>query len=320
MRQAKDAEPWIQGNQTGGDDEKERGNPGPRRGGARAGGRSGGDERVRERADEGRCGRAAGTSEKEAPPYAPEVAEENAANYAPQIDPSNFVDKIDNRYMMFTPGTTFIYEGKTADGPERVETYVSHKTREVLGVKCTVVRDKAFLNGKLSEDTFDWYAQDKEGNVWYFGEDTKEYENGKVVSTKGSWEAGVDGAKPGIVMEANPRVGDSYRQEYYEGEAEDMAEVLSLDASGLNDAVSVPYGSFGDVLMTKEWNPLEPRRPRVQVLRARHGAHRRRADPGRNGHERAGGHQDRAVVAPSRELDPAASQGCCILWSSISIV
>jgi len=187
----------------------------------------------------GGAGGDAGTSEKEAPPYAPEVAEENAANYAPQIDPSNFVDKIDNRYMKFTPGTTFVYEGKTADGPERVETYVSHKTREVLGVKCTVVRDKAFLNGKLSEDT-------------------KEYENGKVVSTKGSWEAGVDGAKPGIVMEANPRVGDSYRQEYYEGEAEDTAEVLSLDASGLNDAVSVPYGSFGDVLMTKEWNPLEP--------------------------------------------------------------
>lgn len=206
----------------------------------------------------GGAGGSAGTSEKEAPPYAPEVAEENAANYSPQIDPSNFVDKIANRYMKFTPGTTFVYEGKTADGPERVETYVSHKTREVLGVKCTVVRDKAFLNGKLSEDTFDWYAQDSEGNVWYFGEDTKEYENGKVVSTKGSWEAGVDGAKPGIVMEANPRVGDSYRQEYYEGEAEDMAEVLSLDASGLNDAVSVPYGSFGDVLMTKEWNPLEP--------------------------------------------------------------
>jgi hypothetical protein len=206
----------------------------------------------------GGAGGAAGTSEKEAPPYAPEVAEENAANYAPQIDRSNFVEKIDNRYLMFTPGTTFFYEGKTADGPERVETYVSHKTREVLGVKCTVVRDKAFLNGKLSEDTFDWYAQDGEGNVWYFGEDTKEYENGKVISTKGSWEAGVDGAKPGIVMEANPRVGDSYRQEYYKGEAEDMAEVLSLDASGLDNAVSVPYGSFGDVLMTKEWNPLEP--------------------------------------------------------------
>jgi hypothetical protein len=206
----------------------------------------------------GSAGGAAGTSEKALPPYVPEVAEEKAASYTPQIDPSNFVEKIDNRYMPLTPGTTFAYEGRTADGPERVETYVSHNTREVLGVKCTVVRDKAFLDGKLSEDTFDWYAQDRDGNVWYFGEDTKEYENGKVVSTKGSWEAGVDGAKPGIVMEANPRVGDSYRQEYYEGEAEDTAEVLSLDASGLNDAVTVPYGSFGDVLKTKEWNPLEP--------------------------------------------------------------
>ena len=154
---------------------------------------------------------------------------------------------------MFTPGTTFIYEGKTADGPERVETYVSHKTREVLGVKCTVVRDKAFLNGKLSEDTFDWYAQDKEGNVWYFGEDTKEYENGKVVSTKGSWEAGVDGAKPGIVMEANPRVGDSYRQEYYEGEAEDMAEVLSLD-----EMAQVPFGQFDNALHDEDTSPIEP--------------------------------------------------------------
>ena len=101
------------------------------------------------------AGGAAGTSEK-APPYAPEVAEENTATYAPQMEPSNFVEKIDNRYMPLTPGTTFLYEGKTADGPERVETYVSHNTREVLGVKCTVVRDKAFLSGKLSEDTFDW--------------------------------------------------------------------------------------------------------------------------------------------------------------------
>jgi hypothetical protein len=200
----------------------------------------------------------AGTSGKATPPYAPEVAEQKAADYAPEIDPSNFVERIDNRYLPFTPGTTSVYEGETEDGTERIEVYVTDKTREVLGVKCTVVRDKAFLEGELIEDTFDWYAQDKDGNVWYFGEDTREYENGKVVSTKGSWEAGVDGAKPGIMMEADPRVGGSYRQEYYEGEAEDVAEVLSLAASGLNDSVSVPYGSFDDVLMTKEWNPLEP--------------------------------------------------------------
>ena len=105
----------------------------------------------------------------------------------------------------------------------------------------------------MAEDTFDWFAQDKDGNVWYFGEDSKEYEDGKVVSTEGSWESGVDGAKPGIVMKANPQVGDAYRQEYYEDEAEDMAEVVSL-----NEAVSVPQGSFENCLKTKEWTPLEP--------------------------------------------------------------
>jgi hypothetical protein len=120
-------------------------------------------------------------------------------------------------------------------------------------VKCVVVNDKAWKNGKLIEQTYDWHAQDKEGNVWYFGEDTKEYKNGKVTSTKGSWEAGVDGAKPGIIMEAHPKVGQSYRQEYYEGEAEDMAKVQSL-----NESLTVPYGSFDHVLVTKEWTPLEP--------------------------------------------------------------
>jgi hypothetical protein len=107
--------------------------------------------------------------------------------------------------------------------------------------------------GKLIEKTYDWFAQDNKGTVWYFGEDTKEYENGKVVSTKGSWEAGVDGAKPGILMPAEPKVGHSYHQEYYPGEAMDMARVLSFDAS-----VRVPYGSFDHVLETKEWTPLQP--------------------------------------------------------------
>jgi hypothetical protein len=130
---------------------------------------------------------------------------------------------------------------------------VTDDTRQVMGVECVVVRDKVFLNGGLIEDTFDWYAQDKKGNVWYFGENTKEYENGKVVSTKGSWEAGGDGAMPGIVMQADPKVGETYRQEYYPGEAEDMAKVLSL-----NESATVPYGSFDHLLMTREWTPLEP--------------------------------------------------------------
>src|SRR5215217_1970345 len=116
------------------------------------------------------------------------------------------------------PGTTFLYEG----GTEHDEMRVTHQTRKVMGVECMVVDDRAWEDGKLIEKTYDWFAQDKEGSVWYFGENTKEYEEGKVVSTKGSWEAGVDGAKPGIIMQADPKVGQAYRQEYYKGEAEDM--------------------------------------------------------------------------------------------------
>ena len=115
------------------------------------------------------------------------------------------------------------------------------------------MRDTVTVDDELVEDTYDWYAQDKEGNVWYMGEDSKEYEDGAVVSTEGSWEAGVDGAKPGMIMKGNPQAGDSYRQEYYKGEAEDMAKVISL-----NESVSVPYGSFENCLQTEEWTPLEP--------------------------------------------------------------
>jgi len=173
--------------------------------------------------------------------------------YRKEIDPADFVDRVDNRYFPLTPGTTFVYEGETEDGEAvRVEDYVTHETKQVLGVTCVVVRNRVIENGDLVEETFDWYAQDKDGNVWYFGEDAKEYEAGVVVSTEGSWEAGVDGAMPGIIMEANPQAGDLYRQEYYEGEAEDMAEVLSL-----TESASVTYGSFDNLLMTREWTPLE---------------------------------------------------------------
>jgi len=173
--------------------------------------------------------------------------------YRKEIDPADFVDRVDNRYFPLTPGTTFVYEGETEDGTVRVEDYVTHETKQVLGVTCVVVRNRVIENGDLVEETFDWYAQDKDGNVWYFGEDAKEYEAGVVVSTKGSWEAGVDGAMPGIIMEANPQVGDLYRQEYYKGEAEDMAEVLSL-----TEPASIIYGSFDNLLMTREWALLEP--------------------------------------------------------------
>jgi hypothetical protein len=169
--------------------------------------------------------------------------------YSPNIDPANFVNGIDNKYFPLDPGTTFVYEGNA----QRDEMAVTSDTKKIMGVECVVVDDRGWENGKLIEQTYDWYAQDKKGNVWYFGEDTKEYENGKVVSTKGSWEGGVDGAKPGIIMQADPKVGQSYRQEYYVGKAEDMAKVVSL-----NESATVPYGSFDHVLVTKEFTPLEP--------------------------------------------------------------
>src|SRR5215212_9037351 len=147
--------------------------------------------------------------------------------YTPHINPSEFTTKVDSHYFPLKPGTTFFYQGNK-QGSTRDEMAVTHSTKKVMGVECVVVNDKGWEAGKLIEGTYDWFAQDKKGNVWYFGEDTKEYKNGKVVSTKGSWEAGVDGAKPGIIMQAHPKVGQSYRQEYYKGEAEDMAKAISL--------------------------------------------------------------------------------------------
>ncbi|MFH1150826.1 MAG: hypothetical protein V1748_10180 [Actinomycetota bacterium] len=173
--------------------------------------------------------------------------------YKVEIVPTDFVSTIDNEFLPLTPGTTKIYEGDTGDGLEHVEVLVTNETREILGVPCVVVRDTVAVNGQVVEDTFDWYAQDKDGNVWYFGEDVKDYKDGKVVSTAGSWEAGVDGAQPGIVMQAEPEVGEEYRQEYYRGEAEDMARVVGLDES-----VAVKAGAYQGCLKTYEWTPLDP--------------------------------------------------------------
>jgi hypothetical protein len=169
------------------------------------------------------------------------------------IDPNNFVRQIDNEFFPLQPGTTFYYRGESEGVPTREEMFVTRETKQILGVTCTIVHARSFEDGVLVEDTFDYYAQDKDGNVWYYGEDTKELdENGNVISTEGSWLAGVDGAQPGIIMEANPRKGDRYQQEVAPGVAEDMAQVISLDES-----ICVRYGCFDDVLMTKEWSPLE---------------------------------------------------------------
>jgi hypothetical protein len=168
--------------------------------------------------------------------------------YEVTIDPADFVGVIDNPYMPLKPGTKVKF-----GGAERIEITITTETKTILGVPATVVRDQVFVNGELEEDTFDWFAQDRHGNVWYFGEKTAEYANGKVVSTAGSWEGGVDGARPGIVMLADPQVGDVYRQEYYKGEAEDLAEV-----TGVGGSITVPLGTFTDILVTEEWTPLEP--------------------------------------------------------------
>jgi hypothetical protein len=165
------------------------------------------------------------------------------------IDPDDFVAVIDNPYFTLEPGTTFIYE--SPDGTSVTTFFVTRQTKEILGVTCIVVEDTVTQDGKLAEKTFDYFAQDIYGNVWYFGEATKEFDNGHV-SREGSWLAGVDGAEPGIVMLASPTKGDEYNQENAPGVAEDSAEVVSL-----HESVSVPYGSFPhDVLETEDTNPL----------------------------------------------------------------
>ncbi len=173
--------------------------------------------------------------------------------YNPTINPEDFVTEINNKYFTLVPGTCFVYQSTTEEGIERIEDCVTNQSREILGVSAVVVWDRVWFNDELIEETYDWYAQDKDGNVWYLGEDSKEYENNIAVSTKGSWEAGINGAKAGIIMLSDPQIGHSYRQEYYKGEAEDMGEV-----AGLNESVEVPYGSFTNCLKTKDWTPLEP--------------------------------------------------------------
>ena len=169
-------------------------------------------------------------------------------------DPSNFVAVIDNPWLPFKPGVVLRYRGTKDGEPAKVVTTITARTEVVAGVTCVVVDDKLWLSGRLAEATLDYYVQDTSGNVWYFGEDTQELdENGNIISTEGSWHAGVDGAVPGIFMEANPVVGHAFQQEFYKGQAEDHFEVL-----GLHAGVNVPYVRSRNALLTKEWTPLEP--------------------------------------------------------------
>jgi hypothetical protein len=181
------------------------------------------------------------------------VRDQAGPEYRPHIDPHDFVDDIDNPLFTLEPGTVFRLRGETESGIEHETITVTNRTKSVLGVTATVVKDVVRVDGRLAELTFDWYAQDRDGNVWYFGEDTAEYEHGHIVSREGSWEAGVDDAQPGIIMSAAPQVTDSFRQEHYRGEAEDMYWVV-----GTGGSIRVPYGAFDNVVHTLEWTPLEP--------------------------------------------------------------
>jgi hypothetical protein len=172
------------------------------------------------------------------------------------LDPAHFSTRITNPWWPMRPGSRWVYRETDADGGrQRDVVTVTHRTRQIAnGVTARVVRDVATEDGELVESTEDFYAQDRRGNVWYLGEVTAEYENGRVVSREGSFEAGVGGAEAGVIMPAHPRPGLRYRQEYFEGHAEDRARVVSL-----REQAGVPYGHFRHVLMTREDNPLEPR-------------------------------------------------------------
>ena len=166
---------------------------------------------------------------------------------------SNFTGGVPNPLFPLVPGTTYTYRHETPDGLETNTVEVTHDSKLIAGVTTTVIHDRVYLEGALSEDTFDWYANDKDGNVWYFGEDTKTIAGGVVTSTEGSWEAGQGNAKAGIIMLAHPHMGDVYSQEDAPGVVADMARV-----KGLNETATVPYGTFTGCLKTQEWTPIEP--------------------------------------------------------------
>jgi len=173
-----------------------------------------------------------------------------------ELDPAEFTAEIDNQWWPMAVGSRWVYRETDSEGTvQKVVVTVTDRTKRIAnGVEARVVHDVVTEEGVPTEVTDDWYAQDADGNIWYMGEDTTEYENGKPVSKAGSFEAGVDGAQPGIIMPADPQSGMTYRQEYYEGEAEDVGAIVAL-----GEQAEVPAGHYEDVLMTKDTNPLEPK-------------------------------------------------------------
>ncbi|MGH3347797.1 MAG: hypothetical protein ACRDO4_12520 [Nocardioides sp.] len=191
----------------------------------------------------------------------PSASPEPEATALPQtsdpvdLDPADFSPDITNKYWPMAPGTRWTYREVDEEGHAvRVVVTVSTETRQIAnGVTARVVRDTVTEDGELVEDTVDWYAQDDDGTVWYLGEETAEFEGGEVATREGSFEAGVDGALPGVIMPGEPEAGLAYRQEYYEGEAEDNGEILSLA-----EMADVPAGHYEDVLLTKDTITIEP--------------------------------------------------------------
>jgi len=187
-------------------------------------------------------------------PRPADAGDQVSTPYNPAINPADFTHVISNKYYTLNPGMKAGYEQKTLKGITRTRIEVTGETKTVMGVTTLVVRDRKWLNGQLVEDTRDWVAQDKDGNVWYFGEAVDYYKDGKLVNHDGSWEAGVDGAKPGILMLNNPKPGATYRQEYYpSGKVEDMGTVVAVGIS-----VRLPQGPFfQNCVHIREWNPLK---------------------------------------------------------------
>jgi hypothetical protein len=171
-----------------------------------------------------------------------------------KLDPADFTAHIDNPYFPLRPGEKAAYDEHEDGTHAHVEITVLNDTKKIEGITARVVHDAVSEDGELIEDTYDWYGQDADSNVWYLGEDTTELEHGKAVTKEGSWETGVKGAQPGVIMPADPRPGMTYRQEYYKGHAEDHGEILSV-----GEQVEVPYGHFKGAVLTKDVTPLEPR-------------------------------------------------------------
>ncbi|MEK7595025.1 MAG: hypothetical protein AAB443_00330 [Patescibacteria group bacterium] len=169
-----------------------------------------------------------------------------------KIDPLRFTTTINNKYFSLPVGRELTYEGKTEDGLEKIVISINGDTKLVAGVKTLIYRDKVWLDGELVEDTRDYLAQDDMGNVWYFGEDVDNYEDGKLLDHEGAWLAGVDGAEPGLWIKAEHVKGDSYKQEYYKGKAEDMRDVIST-----SEPLKIKMGSYTNCVKMYDWTPLD---------------------------------------------------------------